>query len=177
MLRELRAGAQIQIVNLKDFTVSQAEVLQVTPPAPQFNMQITPQGVMPPRQVLSMKIRWNGREVTLNNLYADLTSSESNDGSGIVVCENDAAVANELRSAKANFTSLIDNQEYFKRGEAWCDEQLAMRDPVKKAEIQSARQVEAIKQQFEGVLAEQNEKIDKMFALLQQSLGTKKGKE
>lgn len=179
MLRELRAGAQIQILNLKDFTISPAEVLQVTPPTPQFNVQLTPNGVMPPRQVLSMRIKWNGHEVTLNNLYADLTSSESNDGSGIVVCENDDAVTSQLRTAKANFTSLIENQAYFKKGEKWCDEQITMRDPVKQAEVQSARQVEAIKQEFNGLLSEQNTKIDALTNSLNTLLqalgeGTKK---
>lgn len=177
MLRELRAGAQIQIINLKDFTISPAEVLQVTAPIPQLNVQITQQGVMPPRQVMSIRVRWNGHESLFNNIYADQSSSESNDGSGLVVCENEAAVTNELRSAKANFKSLIDNQSYFEKGEKWCEEQITMRDPVKKAEYESARQVEAIKHQFEGILSEQNEKIDKLSALLQQALGTKKGKE
>lgn len=181
MLREIKAGAQIQILNLKDLSITQAEVLQVTPPTPQFNLQITAQGVMPPRQVMSMRVKWNGKEVVLNNLYADLTSSESNDGNGLVVCENEEALTNELRTAKSNFTSLIENQSYFKKGEKWCDEQIALRDPVKQAEMQSARQVEAIKQEFNGLLAEQNTKIDALtnsLNTLLQTLGTtKKGKE
>ena len=80
MLRDLHAGAQIQILNRKENTVTQAEVLQVTPPAPQFNVQVTPNGVMPPRQVMSMRVRWNGREAVFSNLFADVVSSESNDG-------------------------------------------------------------------------------------------------
>lgn len=181
MLREIKAGAQIQILNLKEFSITQAEVLQVTPPTPQFNLQITAQGVMPPRQVMSMRVKWQGREVVFNNLYADLTSSESNDGNGIVVCENEAALTNELRTAKSNFTSLIENQSYFKKGEKWCDDQIALRDPVKQAEMQNARQVEAIKSEFNGILAEQNTKIDALtnsVNTLLQALGNqKKGKE
>lgn len=181
MLRELRTGATIQILNLKDFSITPAEVLQVSATTPQLNLQITQQGVMPPRQVMSIRVKWNGREALFNNLYADQSSSESNDGSGLIVCENETAVTNELRSAKANFKSLIENQPYFEKGEAWCDEQITMRDPVKKAEYESAKQVEAIKQQFESVIDAQNAKIDSLTdsvkSLLQALGGQKKGKE
>jgi HJR/Mrr/RecB family endonuclease len=63
-----------------------------------------------------------------------------------------------------------------------------LRDPVKKAEYESAKQVEAIKQQFESVINAQNEKIgvltdnvstltDNVKSLLQALGGNKKGKE
>lgn len=171
------------MLNLKDFSISQAEVLQVTSPTPQLNLQITQQGVMPPRQLMSIRVKWNGKEVLLNNIYADQSSSESNDGSGLVVCENDTSLTNELRTAKANFASLIENQSYFEKGRDWCEEQITMRDPVKKAEYESARQVEAIRQQFEGIVSQQNAKIDTLtnsVNSLLQALGgmnTKKGKD
>ena len=182
MLRDLRPGATVRILNIKDFTISQAEVLQTTAPTPQLNLQITQQGVMPPRQVMSVRVRWNGKEALFNNIFADLPSSESNDGSGLVVCENDGALMNEFRTAKANFASLIENQSYFKKGEKWCDEQIMMRDPVKQAEAQNAKQLDAIKQEFNGILAEQNSKIDTLTesvnSLLQALAGNiKKGKE
>lgn len=189
MLRDLRPGATVRILNIKDFTISQAEVLQTTAPVPQLNLQITQQGVMPPRQVMSVKVRWNGKEALFNNIFADQPSSESNDGSGLVVCENEDALTNELRTAKANFASLIENQSYFKKGEKWCDEQLMMRDPVKQAEVQNAKQLDAIKQEFNGMLAEQNKKIgtltdnvstltDSVNSLLQALAGNiNKGKE
>ena len=188
MLRELRTGATIQILNLKDFSITPAEVLQVSATTPQLNLQITQQGVMPPRPLMSMRVKWNGREALFNNLFADQSASESNDGSGLVVCENETAVTNELRTAKANFASLIENQPYFEKGRDWCEAQITMRDPVKKAEYESAKQVEAIKQQFESVINEQNEKIsaltdnvstltDSVKSLLQALGGNKKGKE
>jgi uncharacterized coiled-coil protein SlyX len=170
MLRDLHAGATIHILNRKENTITQAEVLQVTPPAPQFNLQVTPQGVMPPRQVLSMRIKWNGREVVLNNLYADLSAAESQDGNGIVVCQDEAALLNELKSSKANVDYLIANADNFKRQSEWYDEQITKRDPVRNAEMQSAKQVEAIKNEFSGILAEQNSKIEQLTALLQQAL-------
>ena len=117
---------------------------------------------MPPRPLMSMRVKWNGREALFNNLFADQSASESNDGSGLVVCENETAVTNELRTAKANFASLIENQPYFEKGRDWCEAQITMRDPVKKAEYESAKQVEAIKQQFESVINAQNEKIDSL---------------
>jgi glycine cleavage system H lipoate-binding protein len=62
-----------------------------------------------------------------------------------------------------------------------------LRDPVKKAEYESAKQVEAIKQQFEGVINAQNEKIGMLtenvstltesVKSLLQALAPKKGKE
>lgn len=184
MLRDLHAGATIHILNRKDNTITQAEVLQVTPPSPQFNLQLTPNGVMPPRQVLSMRLRWQGREVVFNNLFADLSSAECADGSGIVVCQDDSALLNELKSSKANVDYLIDNQENFKKQQKWYEEQITMRDPVKNAEAQSARQVELIKQEFGGIIEEQNKKIDSQnkkiddfMALLQNALGIKEGKE
>lgn len=182
MLRDLRPGATVRILNIKDFTISQAEVLQTTAPTPQLNLQITQQGIMPPRQLMSVKVRWNGKEALFNNIFADLPSSESNDGSGLVVCENEDALTNELRTAKANFASLIENQSYFKKGEKWCDEQLMMRDPVKQAEVQNAKQLDAIRQEFNGIFAEQNNKIDALTdsvkSLLQALAGNnEKGKE
>jgi len=148
----------------------------VTPPQPQFNVQVTPQGVMPPRQVMSMRVRWNGHEAVFNNLYADLSSAEYQD-SGIVVCQNEEALLNELKSTKANYDYLISHQEEFKKGSEWCDEQITMRDPVRLAEMQNAKQVEAIKKEFGGILAEQNAKIEQLASLLQQALAQKKGKE
>lgn len=180
MLRDLKTGATVQMLDLKELSVSQAEVVQVTPPIPQMNIQVTQNGVMPPRQLMSLRVRWNGKEALLNNVYADVSSSESSDGSGLVVCENEAALLNELRTGKSNFKSLLDNQGYFERGMAWCEEQIAMRDPVKKAELQSQRQVEEIRRQFEGIVSEQNAKIDGLTETLKslvQALGTKKGKE
>lgn len=180
MLRDLKTGATVQMLDLKELSVSQAEVVQVTPPVPQMNIQVTQNGVMPPRQLMSMKVRWNGKEALLNNVYADVSSSESSDGSGLVVCENETALLNELRTGKSNFKSLIDNHAYFERGMAWCEEQIAMRDPVKQAEMQSQRQVEEIRRQFEGIVSEQNAKIDGLTETLKslvQALGTKKGKE
>ncbi len=176
MLRELNAGATVQILNRKENSITQAEVLQVTPPQPQFNVQLTPQGVMPPRHVMSMRVRWNGREVVFNNLYADLSSAECQD-SGIVVCQNEEALLNELKSTKANYDYLVSHKDEFKRGSEWCDEQITMRDPVRNAEIQNAKQVEAIKKEFCGIIAEQNAKIDQLTSLLQQALAPKKGKE
>lgn len=148
----------------------------MTPPQPQFNVQVTPQGVMPPRQVMSMRVRWNGHEAVFNNLYADLSSAEYQD-SGIVVCQNEEALLNELKSTKANYDYLISHQEEFKKGSEWCDEQITMRDPVRLAEMQNAKQVEAIKKEFGGILAEQNAKIEQLASLLQQALAPKKGKE
>lgn len=176
MLRELNAGATIQILNRKDNTITQAEVLQVTPPTPQFNLQVTPQGMMPPRQVVSMRVRWQGREVVFNNIYADLTAAENPDN-GIVVCQDENALLNELKSTKANYDYLISHQDEFKKGSEWCDEQIMMRDPVRNAEMQNAKQVEAIKKEFGGIIAEQNAKIDQLTSLLQQALAPKKGKE
>jgi hypothetical protein len=43
--------------------------------------------------------------------------------------------------------------------------------------MQNAKQVEAIKKEFGGIIAEQNAKIDKLTSLLQQALAPKKGKE
>lgn len=179
MLRELHTGATVQILNRKENTITQAEVLQVTPPQPQFNIQVTPQGVMPPRQVMSMRLRWNGREVVFNGLYADVTSAECSDGSGIVVCQDENALLNELKSTQANYQYLVEHLEDFKKGYEWCGSQIAMRDPEKRAEAQSAMQVEAIKKEFGGIIAEQNTKIDQLTALLQQALSGngKKGKE
>lgn len=177
MLRDLHAGATIQILNRKENTITPAEVIQVTAPTPQFNMQVTPNGVMPPRQVLSMRLKWQGREVVFNNLYADLSAAESADGNGIVVCQDDAALLNELKSSKANVDYLIANADNFKKQAEWYDEQITMRDPVKNAEAQNAKQVEAIKKEFEGALAENRKEIAELKLLLQQALGTKKGKE
>ena len=91
---------------------------------------------------------------------------------------------NELKSSKANVDYLIDNQENFKKQQKWYEEQITMRDPVKNAEAQSARQVELIKQEFGGIIEEQNKKIDSQnkkiddfMALLQNALGIKEGKE
>lgn len=176
MLRELNAGATIQILNRKENSITQAEVLQVTTPTPQFNLQVTPQGVMPPRQVMSMRVRWQGREVVFNNIYADLTAAENQDN-GIVVCQDENALLNELKSTKANYDYLISHQDEFKRGSEWCDEQITMRDPVRNAEMQKEKQVEAIKKEFGGIIAEQNAKIDQLTSLLQQALAPKKGKE
>lgn len=177
MLRDLHAGATVHILNRKDNTLTTAEVLQMTPPQPQFNFQLTPNGMMPPRQVLSMRLRWNGRDVVFNNLYADLASAECSDGSGIVVCQDENALLSELKSSKANVDYLIAHQEDFKKQSEWYEEQIDMRDPARNAEIQSARQVEAIKKEFSGIIAEQNSRIDELTSLLRQSLGAKKGKE
>ena len=184
MLRDLKPGATIHILNLKDLSVSTASVMQTTHPVPQLNLQVTSQGVMPPRQLMSISVKWNGNESVFNNLCADLSSSESSDGSGLVVCETEDALTDEMRSAMAKFDSLIENQPYFHKAKDWLCDQLAMRDPVKKAELQNAKQVEAIKKEFGGIISEQNAKIDELTSvvsqlttLLQQSSATKKGKE
>lgn len=87
------------------------------------------------------------------------------------------ALLNELKSTKANYDYLISHQDEFKKGSEWCDEQITMRDPVRNAEMQNAKQVEAIKKEFGGIIAEQNAKIDQLTSLLQQALAPKKGKE
>lgn len=177
MLRDLKTGATIHILNRKENTISQAEVVQITAPAPQFNLQVTPQGVMPPRHVLSMRLRWNGRDVVFNNLFADQSSAECSDGSGIVVCQDDASLLNELKSSKSNVDYLVSNHDNFVKQSKWYEEQIAMRDPAKQAEIETAKQVEAIKSQFNDILAEQNAKIDQLTQLLQSALNNGSGKK
>ena len=110
----------------------------------------------------------------MSNLYADLASAECSDGSGIVVCQDEAALLNELKSSKANVDYLVSHHDDFVKQSEWYDSQITMRDPVKNAELQSAKQVEAIKKEFEEVVNAQNAKINELMSLLQKSLDTNK---
>lgn len=178
MLRDIRIGATLFVINKKEKTIGQAEVLQIAPSTPQF--QYSPNGgVMPPRQTIAIRARFNGKELVFNNLYADQSSCEDSGGNGIVVCENKDSLLAEIKAFKTNNDNIISRMDEFKENSKWCDDLLTELDPVKQAEAQNAQQVEAIKKEFAGILSQQNAKIDELKSLVSQALGgsSSKGKE
>lgn len=164
------------ILNKKEKTIGQAEVLQAAPSTPQF--QYNTNGIMPPRQTIAVRAKFNGKEMVFNNLFADQASCEDNGGNGIVVCENKEALVAELKAFKMNNDNIISRIDEFKESSSWCDEQLLQYDPIKQAEAQNAHQVEVIKKEFAEILNAQNAKIDKLTSLVSKALGgSSKGKE
>ena len=164
------------VLNKKEKTIGTAEVLQAVPAQPQF--QYNANGIMPPRQTVAIRARFNGKEMVFNNLFADQVSCEDNGGNGIVVCESKDALVSELKAFKMNNDNIVSRIDEFKENSSWCDEQLLQFDPVKQAEAQNAQQVEAIKKEFAEILNAQNAKIDKLTSLVSEALGgSSKGKE
>lgn len=176
MLRDVRIGSTLFVINKKEKSIGQAEVLQIAPSVPQF--QYNTNGIMPPRQTVAVRARFNGKEIVFNNLFADQMSCEDSGGNGIVVCESRDALVSELKAFKMNNDNIISRIDEFKENSSWCDEQLMQFDPVKQAEAQNAQQVESIKKEFADMLKDQNAKIDKLTSLVSEALGgSPKGKE
>ena len=158
------------ILNKKEKSIAQAEVLQAMPSTPQFNTQFTPNGgLMPPRQTVSIRAKYNGKEVVFNNLFADLSSAEDN-SNGIVVCENKDTLLSEIKAFKTNNENILSQVDTFKDNVEWCDEQLVQLDPVRQAEVQNKHLTEIIEQQAADIA-----EMKSLLASL--GLEKKKGKE
>lgn len=146
MLRDLKIGAILYVLDKKERTIGEAEVLQAVLSMTQF--QYNPS--MPFRQTMAVRARYNGKEVVFNNLFADQSSCEDN-GNGIVVCENKDALLAELKSFKMTNDNLVSRMEEFVENSKWCDEQLVQLDPVKKAEAESAKQFDDFKKDLADI--------------------------
>lgn len=170
MLRDIRQGATLFILNKKELSREQAEVLQVVPSTPQFNYAPNG-GMMTPRQTVTIRARYNGKEVVFNNLFADLTSTEDA-ANGIVVCESKEALLAEIKAFKMNNDNIVSQIELYKNNSAWCDEQILQLDPVAKAEVENRDLREIIQKQGEEILGLKSD-----IKSLLESLGYKKGKE
>lgn len=176
MLRDLRIGSPIYILNKKEMSIEQAEVLQCAASAPaQFGM--FQNGNMPPRQTVDLRVRYGGKEIVFQKMFADLSSCEDVNGNGIVVCESKDSLLSEIKAFKMNTDNILSQREYYEKISRWCDEQIVGLDPVKQAEIQSAKQIEAIKNEFATMLNQRDSKIDELTRLVKSFVGGGKGKE
>ena len=165
MLRDVRQGATLFILDKKNRSIGRAEVMQqpVLSP-PQF--QYTQSGMIPQRQTMAVRIRYEGKEFVLDRIYADQSSAESVDGNSIVICENNEALVSELKAFKMSNDNIVANIDTYKDNSAWCEEQLVKLDPVKQAEIQSSKQVEAIREEFNGIVSQQNKKLEDVMSVV-----------
>ena len=161
MLRDIRIGATLFVLNKKERTIGHAEVLQALPSTPQF--QYNPN--MPIRQTVAIRAKMDGKEVVFNNLYADQVSCEDN-GGGIVVCENKDALVAELKAFKVTNDNIVSRMEEFSENSKWCDERLIELDPVRQAEVQNNQQISELRNE-----------IAELRSLVSKSLGLQKGKE
>lgn len=171
MLRDIRQGATLFILNKKDLSREQAEVLQVVPSTPQFNYAPNGGVMTPPRQTVTIRARYNGKEVVFNNLFADLSSVEDT-SNGIVVCENKDALLAEIKAFKMNNDNIVSQIDVYKKNSSWCDEQILQLDPVAKAEVENRDLREIIQKQGEEILGLKSD-----IKSLLESLGYKNGKD
>lgn len=166
MLKDIRQGAVLYILDKKNRVIGNAEVMQnpvLMPPQFQYGQN----GMIPQRQTMSLRIKYNGKESVLGGIYADVSSTESIDGSQIVICESKDALVSELKAFKIANDNIVENVDMYRDNSAWCDTVIAELDPVKQAEVQNAKQIEAIKDEFREVLKGYDEKFDKLTAALE----------
>lgn len=160
------------VLDRKNVELGRATITNIIP-MPTMGNPLMPQS-------LNISFDYNGRNVTFTGVNINAVSADDNAGSGLVLCENEAALLGEIRNFGAYAKNILDQHEHYEKIVEWCGGQEAKLDPVKQAEVQSAQQMAVIENRFNEIIAKQNDKIDMLTSLLQQAIGggsNKKGKE
>ena len=158
MLSNLGQGALIYILDKNKPEIHTAEVVQVIPSIPNYNLKY--QTGFLPKPSVNIKATMDGSEVMFQNLPAD--SSIADDGNGMTVSENSELILKEINNLKQNSQRILEQTEFHKGMIIKCDELLIKLDPQKKADAERNKEIEGLKNQ-----------ISEMHDLLHQLLDAK----
>lgn len=174
MLRDLRPGATLTVLDKKEVKIGQAVVTN--------NVSQVPLYTNPMMQTVNISFKYDGRDITFNGANANGFAAEDK-SCGLVICENDSALLSEVRMFNKEKQEILANRERDEKIVAWCEEQEARLDPVKQAEANNKQQVDAITKRFEEMFDQmkaENAEIKasnaELKSLLEQALGGNKNK-
>lgn len=174
MLRDLRPGATLFVLDKKQRKIGQAVVTNNVQNMPQF----TPQ--MQQTQTINLSFKYDNRDIVFVSVNATAASfDDASGGSGLVVCESNEALLNEIKSWRNYNEAMLAQQPYFKENSAWCESQMLELDPVQKVKAESQQQMNEMMSRFQQLFdAMKAENDDLRSRLDSQDIQTtnKKGK-
>ena len=144
MLRDLRPGATLFVLDKKERKIGQAVVTNNVQNMLQFNQQ------MQQVQTVNLSFKYDGRDITFNGVNATAASSEET-ASGLVVCESNDALLNEIKAYKTFNDTMLAKQQYFEETSKWCSEQILTLDPVEKVKAENEQQLNTMMGEFRNM--------------------------
>ena len=160
------------VLDKKEMKIGQAVVTNNVQNMLQFNQQL--QQV----QTVNLSFKYDGRDITFGGVNATAASSEEA-ASGLVVCESNEALLNEIKAYKTYNDTMIANLPNFEKNSVWCGEQILNLDPVEKVKAENEQQLNAVMGEFRSMFKEMKAENDELRSRLDAltSGSTKKGKE
>lgn len=151
MLRDLRAGTIIYVLNKREPKLEIGEVVEVKPSPP--TMPTFNGGVLQPqRPMVDITATFGTEQRNYKQLPSDLAIADfSKDG--IVISESKDQMVNEVEALKKLSKRVIDEVDNHKRIYRECDKILAELDPEIKKKAQQAQEIEGLKQQVGEILS------------------------
>lgn len=150
MLRDLRAGTIIYVLNKKEPRLEIGEVTDVKPSlAPPTFMGGT---LQPQRPVVDITATFGTETRNYKQLPSDVSIADFSK-EGVVISDSRDQMANEVESLKKLSKRIIDEVDNHKRIFKECDKILADLDPEIKKKAQQAQEIEGLKQQVGEILS------------------------
>ena len=144
MLSNLGQGALIYILDKNKPEIHTAEVVQVMPSMPNYNLKY--QTGFLPKPSVNIKATMDGNDVMFQNLPADANIAD--DGNGMTVSENSDLILKEINNLKQNSQRILEQIEFHKGMVVKCDELLVKLDPQKRADAERNKEIEGLKTQI-----------------------------
>jgi hypothetical protein len=172
MLRDLRPGATLFVLDKKERKIGHAVVTNNVPNMPFGAYMAHPQTV-------NISFRYDDRDIVLTDVNATIASADDARGSGLVICESNEALINELRSYIAYNDDMASKQSYFEECSKWGKTQLAEIDPAQKMKSEYESQLNTLMGKYDEMFNAMKRENDDLRARLESipSVGGKKGKE
>lgn len=148
------------------------------------NMQDVPYGAfMQQPQTMTLSFKYDNRDIVLTKVNATAASADDAMGSGLVVCESNDSLVNEVKAYVAYNEDMAAKKPYFEDRAKWGKSVLADIDPAQKVKAEYESQLQTIMSKYDEMfnkMKAENDDLrsrnDNLMSRLE-SRDTKKGKE
>lgn len=145
MFQSLRAGTPFYVLHKNEPKIEVGEVLNVSPPMPQYDTTYRSGMLVPPRSVVDISIKIGDQTVRLEKIQAD---REVDDYNGMVVSANRTAILHEVQNVRKAHLRELDLMAQREKAVAECDSIINMLDPQMKQEAERDAEIKTLRQEM-----------------------------
>lgn len=166
MFQGLRQNAPFYILSKSEQKIDIGEVVSVTNPTPQYPTTYNSGVFQPPLNVVDVVVKIGDEQVTFQNLRADLSIADTQNGM-VVVSDNRDAMIGEIESYQKLAQKKLEEVPIQQHIVEACSGMLATLSPELKREAEQTAEIEGIKKEVAGI----NSRFDKLEGMLAKALG------
>ena len=157
MFQGLRESSPFYILYKSEPRLEVGEVISVSSPVPQFgNITYQSGNLVPPKNVVDVKVSINGESVDFQKLPADASIADFG-SNGIVVSESRDAIINEISGFKKASERVLADVERHKHVVTERDTMLTLLNPQLKREAEQAEEIENLKRGMSDLRGDMND--------------------